>query len=370
MPTSLLRRTVSGLFMVGIPDPRLDAATRRVLTEHPPGGVVLFRRNVHSAGQLRDLVASLHELGAGVRPLIGIDHEGGRVDRLRRRPFTHFPAAAVVAEHGGVRAVEAVGLAMGRELAAVGIDIDFAPVLDVLSNPRNQVIGDRAFGSTPARVARLGLALARGLARGGVLPCGKHFPGHGGTLGDSHFVLPRVRRSRRMLLETDLVPFERAVRAGFPALMTAHVVYTALDPSRPATLSPRILRDLLRRRLGFRGVLFSDDLDMGAVAGRRSPERVAVAALGAGCDMLLACQSLDAAVRAMEGVERAVERGGLDARRVTDSLLRIQGLRRHGPMLRPRSRGTGRLAWPAHAKLARQVGRPKTASWVGGEPRA
>src|SRR5262245_12233252 len=350
MPTSLLRRSVAGLFMVGIPEPRLDAATQRVLTEHPPGGVVLFRRNVRSAGQLRDLVASLHELGAGVRPLIAIDHEGGRVDRLRP-PFTHFPAAAVVAEHGGVRAVEAVGLAMARELAAVGIDIDFAPVLDVLSNPRNQVIGDRAFGSTPERVARLGLALARGLARGGVVPCGKHFPGHGGTLGDSHFVLPRVRRSRRILLESDLVPFERAVRTGLPALMTAHVVYTALDPRRPATLSPRISRDLLRRRLGFRGVLFSDDLDMGAVAGRRSPERVAVAALDAGCDMLLVCQSLDAAVRAMHGVERAVERGTLDGRRVADALLRIHGLR----LLRRRSRGTGRLAWPAHGKLARRL---------------
>ena len=358
MPTSLLRRSVAGLFMVGIPEPRLDAAIRRVLTEHPPGGVVLFRRNVCSAGQLRDLVSSLHELGAGVRPLIAIDHEGGRVDRLRP-PFTHFPAAAVVAQHGGVRAVEAVGLAMARELAAVGIDIDFAPVLDVLSNPRNQVIGDRAVGTTPARVARLGLALARGHARGGVLPCGKHFPGHGGTLGDSHFVLPRVRRSRRELLESDLVPFERAVHAGLPALMTAHVVYTALDPRRPATLSPRISRDLLRRRLGFRGVLFSDDLDMGAVAGRRSPERVAVAALDAGCDMLLACQSLDAAVRAMCGVERAVERGALGGRRVAESLLRIHGLRLRAAMLRRRSRGTGRLAWPAHAKLARQVGRPQ-----------
>src|SRR5262249_12996661 len=217
MATSLLRRTVAGLFMAGIPGPRLDAATRRILAEHPPGGIVLFRRNVRSAGQLRDLVAALHELGAGARPLIALDHEGGRVDRLPR-PFTHFPAAATAAAHGDTRAVTAGGLAMARELAAVGIDIDFAPVLDVLSNPRNQVIGDRAFGSTPERVARFGLALARGLTRGGVVPCGKHFPGHGSTAGDSHFVLPRVRRSRRLLAETDLVPFVPAVAAGIPGL--------------------------------------------------------------------------------------------------------------------------------------------------------
>ena len=353
MPTSVLRRTVAGLFMVGIPGPRLDPATRRILAEHPPGGVILFRRNIRAAAQLRTLIASLRELGAGAAPLIALDHEGGRVHRLPA-PFTHFPPAATVAR-GGVRAVEAVGQAMGRELATVGIDIDFAPVLDVWSNPRNQVIGDRAFGTTPDVVTRLGLAQARGLSRGGVVPCGKHFPGHGGTVGDSHHVLPRVKASRRALAQVDLPPFARAIEAGIPALMTAHVVYDALDPRRPATLSARICRDLLRRRLGFRGVLFSDDLDMQAVAGRRTPERSAVGALAAGCDMLLACQSLDAAVRAMLGVERAVERGTLDATAVTQSLLRIHGLRRRVARLR-RGRNPGRLGWPAHAKLARRLG--------------
>lgn len=350
MPTSLLRRTASGLFMVGIPGPRLDAATRRILVERPPGGVILFRRNVRSAEQLRDLTGELHELGAGASPLIALDHEGGRVHRLPP-PFTHFPPAATVAASGDARLVESVGLAMGRELAAVGIDVDFAPVLDVWSNPRNQVIGDRAFGTTPAVVARLGLALARGLARGGVVPCGKHFPGHGGTVGDSHHVLPRVTASRRTLAQIDLAPFVRAIRARVPALMTAHVVYDALDPRRPATLSSRICHDLLRRRLGFRGVLFSDDLEMQAVAGRRTPERSAVAALAAGCDMLLVCQSLDAAVCAMDGVERAVERATLDGPAVTRSLLRIQALRRRVAT----RRAPTRLVWPAHARLAARI---------------
>jgi beta-N-acetylhexosaminidase len=352
MPTSLLRRTVSGLFMVGIPGPRIDPRTRRILTEHPPGGVILFRRNVRSAAQLRDLVGSLHQLGAGASPLIALDHEGGRVHRLPA-PFTHFPPAATVAR-GGTRAVEAVGQAMGHELATVGIDIDFAPVLDVCSNPRNQVIGDRAFGTTPDAVARLGLAQARGLSRGGVVPCGKHFPGHGGTIGDSHHVLPRVKASRRALAHLDLPPFARAIESGIPALMTAHVVYDALDPRQPATLSSRICRDLLRHRLGFRGVLFSDDLEMQAVAGRRSPERSAVGALAAGCDMLLVCQSLDAAVRAMQGVERAVERETLDAAALAQSLLRIHALRRRVAALR-RGRASRRLGWPKHAALARRL---------------
>jgi beta-N-acetylhexosaminidase len=352
MPTSLLRRGVAGLFMVGIPGPRLDPATHRILTEHPPGGVVLFKRNVESATQLRELTASLHELGAGVAPLVAIDHEGGRVDRLKP-PFTHFPPAFVVAR-GGVKAARAVGEAMGRELAAAGFDLDFAPVLDVWTNPRNQVIGDRAFGTTPDAVTRLGLALARGLMRGGVLPCGKHFPGHGATTHDSHAVLPRLALAAATVRRMHLPPFERAVAAGLPALMTAHVVCAALDPRLPATLSPRICRDLLRRRLGFSGVLFSDDLHMGAVAGRWPPERRAVAALEAGCDMLLFCQDLEVAVRAMRGVERAVERGRLDGRALAGSLVRVHGLRRQVARLR-RGPASRRLAWPAHAALARRL---------------
>ena len=197
MPTSVLRRTAGQLFMVNLPGPVLDRATRDFLAEQCPGGVILFKRNIRSAEQLRRLVADIHATGAGVPPLVALDHEGGRVDRLPHPPFTHFPPMATVAERGDAKLAVAVGRAMGRELRAVGIDLDFAPVLDVWSNPRNRVIGDRAFGTTPQAVARFALAFARGLAQAGVLACGKHFPGHGATVGDSHFVLPRVRRSRR-----------------------------------------------------------------------------------------------------------------------------------------------------------------------------
>src|SRR5213594_2182219 len=353
MATSLLRRTAGQLFMVGLPGPALDRETRRFLTEHCPGGVILFKRNIRSAEQLRRLVADIHATGAGVPPLVALDHEGGRVDRLPHPPFTHFPPMATVAERGDAKLAVAVGRAMGRELRAVGIDLDFAPVLDVWSNPRNRVIGDRAFGGEPERVARLGIALATGLARAGVLACGKHFPGHGASVGDSHFVLPRVRRSRRALAALELLPFARAIRGGIPALMTAHVVYPALDPRRPATLSPAICRDLLRRRLGFGGVLFSDDLEMNAVAARSTPARSAVAALGAGCDALLVCQSLDAARAAMRGVEEAVASGTLSATDVALALARIAALRRRLRPEAPLRRAP--LGWPAHQRLARRL---------------
>lgn len=333
--------------MVGIPGPTLDAPTRAFLTEYPVGGVILFKRNVRSAAQLKKLVTALHATGPGVEPLIGIDHEGGRVHRLPK-PFTHFPAAGRL---GSEQNAEAVGRAMGRELSAVGIDLDFAPVLDVWSNPRNQVIGDRAFATTPADAAARALALARGLLRGGVLPCGKHFPGHGDTLGDSHFVLPTVRKSRAELSRVELPPFRAAIRAGLPALMTAHVVYPALDPKRPATLSARISRDLLRRELRFRGVLFSDDLEMQAVASRRKPGACAVEALRAGCDMLLVCLSLDVAREAIDGVEQAVARGRLDPDIIRTAATRIHALRQQ----RPKRRATNALSWPAHARLARRL---------------
>jgi len=351
MATSLLRRTAGQLFMVGLPRPALDRETREFLAERCPGGVILFKRNIRSAEQLRRLVADIHATGAGVPPLVALDHEGGRVDRLPHPPFTHFPPMALVGESGDTRLAEAVGRAMGRELRAVGIDLDFAPVLDVWSNPRNRVIGDRAFGTTPRAVARLALAFARGLARAGVLACGKHFPGHGATVGDSHFVLPRVRRSRRALAATELVPFARAAAADIPALMTAHVVVPALDARRPATVSPKICRDLLRRRLRFRGVLFSDDLEMQAMAGRRRVGRAAVEALRAGCDMLLVCQSLAAAREAMAAVEDALGRGRLEAGAIATSLMRIQGLRRR--LTAPPARAS--LGWPAHRQLARRL---------------
>ncbi len=351
MPTSVLRRSVAQVFMVGLPGPALDADTRAFLDEYTPGGIVLFKRNVQSATQLRRLIAQLHALGAGVTPLVAIDHEGGRVDRLRLRPFTHFPPAAMVAGTGSPRIVRAVAEAMGRELSAIGIDVDFAPVLDVWANPRNTVIGDRAYGTSATEVARMGLAAMEGLERGGVLPCGKHFPGHGRTLGDSHKVLPRVAASRAALTKTELAPFARAIKAGIPALMSAHVVYPALDPKRPATLSSAIATTLLRTRLRFDGVLFSDDLEMQAVAGRATPERIAPAALAAGCDMLLVCQSLDVARRAIAGVEDAIGRGTLDAARLVEAIGRVQALR----MRIPRRAPNPRLGWPSHAHLARRI---------------
>jgi beta-N-acetylhexosaminidase len=216
----------------------------------------------------------------------------------------------------------------------VGIDLSFAPVLDVHSNPANPVIGDRAFGSDPALVSDMGVALLRGLLDGGVIPCGKHFPGHGDTEKDSHLELPVVRRSRAELECTELAPFRAAIAAGVPMLMTAHVLYPTLDSDRPATLSRMILTDLLRGALRFDGVVASDDLTMRAIADRQGIGDAAVATLAAGADVLLVCQELGHAVRACDAIEQAVAAGALGAEVISAAAGRVQRLR----MLRAGSR--------------------------------
>ncbi len=297
-----------------------------MLADLQPGGIILFRRNYTDPDTLQALCADIHTLTPEHPPLIALDHEGGRVHRLSP-PFTHFPPALQIGQTGSPQLSHEVGLALGQELRSVGIDIDFAPVLDVYSNPDNTVIGDRAFGSDPQRVAEFGCALAAGLRAAGVLPCGKHFPGHGATVIDSHDDLPYDERNRQTLEELDLIPFQAAIAQEIELLMTAHVVYPALDPQQPASLSSIIMNDLLRKRLGFQGVIVSDDLEMGAIVRHSSVAAAAVQALGAGADLLLVCQSLERALSARDACRRALQQGVLTKERVIEAQRRVEWLK-------------------------------------------
>ncbi len=284
--------------MLGFEGQSVPPLLARLLRQGTVGGAVLFSRNVEGPRQVRELCREIRAAAGAGRPspLIAIDQEGGRVRRLKDERFTQFPPARCYGSFccRAETVAEAAGRAMAAELAAVGIDIDFAPVLDVDSNPRNPVIGDRSLSSDPAAAARLGIAFAAGMLSRGIIPVGKHFPGHGASDADSHKELPVVRGSRDTLMSRDILPFRRAIRAGIPALMTAHVLYPALDRRRPATLSRRILTDLLRRELRFRGVLFSDALEMKAISDRLGIGGAAVAAVRAGCDAVLVCRGDEA----------------------------------------------------------------------------
>jgi beta-N-acetylhexosaminidase len=279
---------------VGFEGKTLPPLLSRWLAGGQVGGVVLFYRNIEGPAQVRSLCREIRSAaGRGnPLPLIAVDQEGGRVARFKDPPFTWFPPARACSLFccRNEAVAEAVGAATAAELRAVGIDVNFAPVLDVVSNPANPVIGDRAFSEDPAVVAALGIAFARGSLSRGILPVGKHFPGHGDTSTDSHKELPIARAGRKTLFRRELLPFRRAARAGIPALMTAHVMYPALDRAVPATLSRKILHGLLRKRLHFRGAVVSDALEMKAITDRYAIGEAAVLAVAAGCDVVLVCR--------------------------------------------------------------------------------
>lgn len=295
----------------GCSGPRLSGAERRFFSGADPLGFILFQRNCVDPGQVRELVRELRAaVGRAGAPVL-IDQEGGRVQRLKPPHWRQAPPAATfahVARHDRARALEAARLnarLIAAELHDLGVTVDCAPVLDVPAPGSHPVIGDRACGDTAELVAHLGAAACAGLLDGGVLPAIKHIPGHGRATLDSHAGLPRVAAPRPELERVDFAPF-RAL-AAMPWAMTAHVLYEAIDAEAPATLSRRVIEDVVRGWIGFRGFLVTDDVSMGALAGALE-ERVS-AALAAGCDAVLHCNGdgdeMEAVARAAPPLGRA-----------------------------------------------------------------
>jgi len=339
-----------------------------MLRDGRAGAVILFNRNLGTTdGGLQDLEAlvalnaELHRLAdtGGEPVLVAVDQEGGRVQRVRA-PATDWPPMLAFdhLEDAPARALaEQVGQAMGRELALLGFDVDFAPVLDVHTNPDNPIIGDRAFATTSERVAERALAFARGLEGAGVLPCGKHFPGHGDTSVDSHLALPRLDHDLERLRAVELLPFERASSAALPMIMTAHVVFPAIEDGVPATLSHRVLTDLLRGELRYRGLIVSDDLDMKAISNTWEVGEAAVAAVEAGCDGLLLCRDAGAQDRAFEALVQAAETRSDVRARVSEAAAAVRNLKQARPRNPARTMDEVRAAvgCDAHQRLARSL---------------
>lgn len=268
-------------------------------------GVALFSRNYRDGAQFRSLVSELNSLGreAGNPLIIGIDQEGGRVQRLKEG-FTVIPPMREIGLSGDAAVAYETGKVLGKELKGAGINLDFAPVLDVDSNPANPVIGDRSFSADPEICAEMGAALIRGLHSEGVFSCGKHFPGHGDSSKDSHKTLPVIEADRQTIERRELVPFIRCVSEGLRFIMTSHCLYPSLDAEFPATLSEKIMNGILRKFAGFNGLTISDDLLMSAVRDNFSVGETVLRAITASVDLLLICEMEKGAQEYVESMER------------------------------------------------------------------
>jgi beta-N-acetylhexosaminidase len=320
-----LAEKVGQMIIVGFSDSVIDAGLEEMIAVNGVGGLIFFNRNIIDSNQLQALVSAVNELNRDNRlPLfIAADEEGGRVTRLPPGD-TRFPSAKEMGKKNDTVLSFASGQAIGSNLISYGFNMNFAPVLDILSNPANKVIGDRAFGSEPGIVASLGVATMGGMQSMGVIPVIKHFPGHGDTAADSHYRLPVVNHDMDRLDGFELVPFKEAIKAGADAVMAAHIKYPRLDENgSPATLSQTVLTGILREKLGFTGVIITDDLEMGAITNHYSIKKAALEAVKAGADIILVCHTYARQQDALDALIEAFASGELSEQRIDESVERI-----------------------------------------------
>lgn len=323
----LATRRDIGQYLIGsMPGPAIPVELRSLAREFDLGGVILFSRNIEAPEQVAELSAESEALGRTLPAWVSVDQEGGRVARLKE-PFTKWPPMATLGRAGKAseQLAQRFAKALAQELLAVGITLDYAPVLDIHTNPKNPVIGDRALAERAEDVAKLGRVIIRALQDAGLAACGKHFPGHGDTSADSHFELPLVEHPLDRLRAIEFEPFRAAVAERVAFIMTAHVLVPSLDEQRPATLSPAVVQKLLRVELKYDGVILSDDLEMKALSSTYEVPDAAVDAIRAGCDGILVCSgNLELQARTLEALVRAVESGTIPAKRHDDAFLRLK----------------------------------------------
>jgi beta-N-acetylhexosaminidase len=342
------------LFIMGFSGLELADDTAAFISQARIGGIILFSPNYESPAQVTTLINQVQECRSGDLPLwVTVDHEGGKVQRFKTG-FTRLPEADLIAKKDSPKLLFELSEMVAAELKAVGVNVNFAPVADINSNPKNPVIGKRAYGEDEDTVSKMVSAFVRGHLHQGVQPCVKHFPGHGDTTVDSHFALPKVTDTLESLREREFRPFTKAFKSGCRWVMTAHLINPNLDPEFPATLSKKVLTDLLRDDMRYTGLIISDDLEMKAIADHFGPEEAPRLAIEAGCDLLI-YRSEAATRHAYASLLKALENGTLDPERVLESADLSMDLKReflvpYGP-LDPQ-------------EAAKKTALPSTAEWL------
>ena len=297
------------LFIIGFAGLELSDETAAFFSQAGIGGTILFSHNYENPGQVAELTNQIQTCGKELPLWISVDHEGGRVQRFKK-PFTKIPEAQAIGATNSPKLAFEIAETMARELKAVGININFSPVADIATNPKNPVIGARSYGNEDEIVSKMVTAFVRGHLTQGVQPCVKHFPGHGDTSTDSHFALPKVDHSLETLRARELKPFIKAFKSGCNMVMTAHILNPKLDPEKPATLSPRVLQEILRKELRYNHIIISDDMEMKAITDHYGKDLAPRMAIEAGCDMLIYRSEL-AGRQAYEALMRDLESGKL-----------------------------------------------------------
>ena len=327
----MMNKLIGQHILIGVSGHLLTNDEKKFIVENNISGVVLFSRNVSEPKQVRELcneIQSLRHQTPEKTPLyIAIDMEGGRVARLKA-PFTQWPPLKKLGDLDSPTVSFNFAKAMGMELKAVGINLDFAPCIDIFTNPKNTVIGDRAVSSDPEMVAKHTSALIRGYMKSEIIPCAKHFPGHGDTIIDSHEDLPVEQADLDRLNSVELVPFKKAFKSRLDLTMTAHITFPKIDPNWPVTLSEIFLKQMLREELRYRGLIITDDLDMKALAKHYDREMIPVRALQAGADLLLYCNEPESPPRAIEGIAKALSDGKLKKADLENTYKRILAMKK------------------------------------------
>ena len=323
-----LDEKIGQLLFLGFQGTVLDEQAMEVIDSYKPGGLIVMGENVKSATQLLALVNSLKAESSKSRipAFISVDEEGGRVSRMPPE-LKDIPSARTIGKTGSADIANRVGLVIAEELKAFGFNMDFAPVLDIWSNPKNTVIGDRALGTDADTVGRLGVQVMKGLAAAGVIPVVKHFPGHGDTIADSHKELPISESSLERLKSFELKPFAEAYANGADAVMVAHILLPKVDAENPASLSRTFITDILRKQIGFDGIVITDDMTMGAISKNYGLAEAALMSFKAGSDMILVVHGYEDEAAVAEALKNAVQSGEISRDRLDESVYRILKLK-------------------------------------------
>lgn len=353
-----LEAKLAQMFFVGVPGTELGKPTEEFLQEYQPGGVIYFAHNYESPAllaEMSDSIQNTRDRGRNLPLFIGVDHEGGKVQRFKK-PFTHFPEPAALGEIGSPKLAFMVAEVMAKELRAVGVNLDFHPLCDIHTRANNPVIGKRAFGTDDELVSRMASAMVRGFVANKIIACTKHFPGHGDTTVDSHLDLPKVDVPWEKLLQRELKPFTRAIKSRVDMIMTAHILNAAIDPIYPATLSFTTITNLLRKELRYNKLVITDDMTMQAVEKSFGEEDRVALAINAGCDILL-YKSEDRGRSAMDIAFKFLASGRITSEQVEASYARIKEVKDRNllPYQVPVMESLKTIGSEAHQEVLRMV---------------